>query len=63
MCNILNYYDLFCSRVTNDHGYCLVVGILAKFLPNNQNQSVAGCSIFEFTGGENFSRFGASGRD
>jgi hypothetical protein len=50
-------------RVTNDHGCCLVVGILAKFLPNNQNQPVTGCSIFEFAGGEKFSGFGASGRD
>ena len=50
-------------RVTNDHGCCPVFQILAKFSPNNQNQSVAGCSVFGFDGGEKFSGFRASGRD
>ena len=35
-------------RVTNDHGCWPVVQILAKFSPNNQNQPVAGCSVFGF---------------
>jgi hypothetical protein len=39
-------------RVTDDHGCCPVFQILAKFSPNNQNQSVAGCSVFRFAGGE-----------
>jgi hypothetical protein len=51
------------ARVTSDHGYCPVFQILAKFSPNNQNQSVAGCSVFGFAGGENFSGFRASGRN
>jgi hypothetical protein len=51
------------SRVTNDHGYCPVFQILAKFSPNDENQSIAGCSVFGFAGGENFSGFRASGRD
>jgi hypothetical protein len=55
--------DECASRVTNDHGCYLNVGILAEFVPNNQNQSVAGCSVFEFAGGENVLGFRVSGRD
>ena len=51
------------TRVTNDHGCCSVAGILANFLPNNENQSIAGCSVFGFAGGEIFLGFGACGRD
>ena len=50
-------------RVTNDHGCWPVVQILAKFSPNNQNQPVAGCSVFGFCRRRNFLGFGASGRD
>jgi hypothetical protein len=47
-------------RVTADLGCCPAVEILAKFSPDDQHQSVAGCSVFDFAGGENFSDFGAS---
>ena len=35
-------------RVTDDHGCRPVVQILSKFSPNNQNQPVAGYSVFGF---------------
>ena len=61
--SMLYAYEYAACRVTNDHGCCPVFQILAEFSPNNQNQLVAGCSVFRFAGGENFSEFRASGRD
>ena len=51
---VMQYKESLGPRVTNDHGCWPVVQILAKFSPNNQNQPVAGCSVFGFCRRRNF---------